>query len=72
MRGQSRFHSLLEAVASVAVGFLISVTVQIILMRAYGLPHDVRRDVEITLVFTVVSIARGYCMRRLFNWWGTR
>lgn len=67
---QSRTMSLVETVASIAIGFVVSVIITALVMPAYG--HDVTLadNVEITLIFTVASIVRGYVVRRLFVRWG--
>lgn len=64
---QSRRHSLIESVASTAIGFVASLALTAIVLPAYG--HDVTfgQNVQITLIFTVASIARSYVVRRVFN-----
>lgn len=68
--GQSRALSALESVANVAVGFVLSFALQRILMSAYGLNTTAAVDLQITLAFTVLSLARSYGMRRLSNRFG--
>lgn len=65
--GQSRLASLAEAAANVAVGFLLALGLQVVLMHAYGIEQDLWRDLQITCLFTVLSLVRGYVLRRLFN-----
>lgn len=64
---QSRRSSLAESLISVAIGFCVSVAITAIVMPAYG--HDVTfgQNLQITLIFTVASIVRGYAIRRFFN-----
>jgi len=67
MRRQSRRASAVETLVSVAVGFVLALALQVVLMHLYGIEHDFSRDLQITLAFTSLSLARGYLLRRLFN-----
>lgn len=65
---QSRTHSLIEQLLNTASGFLISVLVwQFVVAPIWHITTTVGENLEITLLFTVVSIARSYAWRRLFN-----
>lgn len=64
---QSRFMSLVEAVANVAVGYCVAVFTQILIFPVFGLHTTLAQNLKIGAVFTVVSIARSYLMRRLFE-----
>lgn len=64
---QSRIDSLAESLTNTAIGFAISLVTWIILSRAYGIPMSWSVNVQITLWFTVVSIARQYVLRRVFD-----
>ena len=61
---QSRLMSLVEAVTNV-VG--VAVGVQILLFPVFGLTVTLRQNLAIGLVFTGVSIARSYVLRRMFE-----
>lgn len=64
---QSRKSSLLEACLNTATGFVVSLIVWHFVAAAYGIPMPISTNLEITGIFTVVSIARSYLWRRLFN-----
>jgi hypothetical protein len=64
---QTRKGSLLETVTSTAIGFAVSLVLTAVVMPAFGYPTTWAHDFWITCIFTVASIARGYCVRRLFN-----
>jgi len=67
---QSRLMSLIETLASIAIGFLVSVVITAIVMPAYGHHVTLGDNLEITAIFTVASIIRGYLVRRAFvAWW---
>lgn len=66
--GQSRKMSALESLASTAIGFVVAFFAQIFIMGIFGIGSDLMRDLMITVFFTVLSLVRGYCVRRAFNW----
>jgi heme/copper-type cytochrome/quinol oxidase subunit 4 len=67
---QSRKHSAIEAITGVAIGFVVSVIITALVMPAYGHQVTLADNIQITLIFTVASIVRGYAVRRLFVRWG--
>lgn len=64
---QSRRMSLAESVANVVVGYGLAVGVQHAVFPWFGLSVSVSDSLVIGAVFTVVSIARSYVLRRAFN-----
>jgi formate-dependent nitrite reductase membrane component NrfD len=64
--------SLIETCASIAIGFVVSVIITALVMPAYGHQVTLQDNIEITLIFTVASIIRGYLVRRAFVKWGQR
>lgn len=64
---QSRVMSLVEAVANVIVGYGIAVVTQILLFPVFGLHTTLAQNLKMGAVFTVVSIARSYVLRRVFE-----
>ena len=64
---QSRFMSLVEAVANVIVGYCVAVGTQILIFPMFGLHTTLAQNLKMGAVFTVVSIARSYVLRRLFE-----
>ena len=64
---QSRAMSLAEAVANVIVGYGIAVVTQILIFPVFGLHTTLAQNLKMGAVFTVVSIARSYLLRRLFE-----
>ncbi len=59
--------SLLEAFANVTAGYVIAVITQMIIFPLFGLWMSVGTNLEIGAVFTAVSIARSFTLRRLFE-----
>lgn len=64
---QLKRHSFLESIINVAVGYGVAVASQIIVFPFFGLQCDLKDNLMIGLVFTVISIARSYFLRRIFN-----
>ena len=64
---QSRSMSLVETVTSVAIGYVVAICTTLIVLPAFGFDVQTAQAFGISAVFTVVSIARGYAVRRLFN-----
>jgi hypothetical protein len=67
---QSRVMSLAEAITNVVVGYSIAVATQIIVFPLLGLNASINDNLIIGAVFTTVSLARSYAVRRLFERWG--
>jgi hypothetical protein len=65
---QSRRWSLFETLTSTVLGFTVALVSQIIIFPLYGVTTTLATDLQITLWFTLISIARGYFIRRLFNY----
>jgi hypothetical protein len=71
--GQSRFGSAIETCVNIAVGWIINYGANLVILPAYGFTTlSPSLALEISLVYTVIAIVRGYGLRRLFNWWGHR
>ena len=64
---QSRALSALEAGANVVVGYGLAVLVQLVLFPVFGLSVALADSLRICAVFTLVSLARSYALRRLFD-----
>jgi len=63
---QSRLHSIAEAVAGTAIGFVVSVAASMVVYPAHGHAFTLAENVSITLIFTVLSVVRSYVVRRAF------
>ena len=64
---QSRLMSLVESVANVLVGYGIAVITQIVVSPVFGLQASLAHNLGVGAVFTVVSIARSFALRRVFE-----
>lgn len=64
---QSRRMSLLESVTSTTIGLLVGFGAQLVVFPLFGWHPPLGVNLAITVIFTAISIVRGYCVRRLFN-----
>ena len=64
---QSRKASLAEAITNVVVGYWIAVAVQSVVFPLLGIRVSFSENLFIGAVFTAVSIARSYALRRIFE-----
>lgn len=64
---QSRTGSLVEAAANVVVGYLLALATQAVVFPPFGIATTLGQDSLIAGVFTLVSLARSYALRRAFE-----
>tara|TARA_B100000315_G_scaffold252617_1_gene289742 strand:+ start:530 stop:754 length:225 start_codon:yes stop_codon:yes gene_type:complete len=69
---QSKRESLIEIGLNVGSGFLIAWFMTITVLPLFGLNATINESFQITLIFTLVSVLRGYLWRRYFNNIATR
>ncbi len=63
---QSRTHSALEAIANVALGWLLAILTQLLVFPVYCLSITFSQNLQIGIIFTFVSLVRSYMLRRVF------
>ena len=64
---QSRWMSFVESVANVLVGYGVAVLTQMLVFPLFGLRASVSDNLLIGVIFTVVSLARSFTLRRVFE-----
>jgi len=64
---QSKAMSLLEAVVNTIVGLIVAMLATSAICKVYGIPMTWENNFIITFWMTVLSIARSYLLRRIFN-----
>ena len=67
MKGQPRLHSLLESCLNILIGYFVALGAQLLIFPLYGIQISLATNLWIGLWFTLVSLARSYILRRLFN-----
>ena len=64
---QTRMMSFAEAIANVAVGYGVAVATQVLIFPMFGLQTTLAQNLKMGALFTVVSIARSFILRRVFE-----
>ncbi len=59
--------SLIEAIVNVAVGFGLAIATQMLVFPLFGLHASFADNLALGSIFTGISIARSYLLRRLFE-----
>jgi len=65
---QTKTQSLIETCINTAIGYLISLLAQLAIFPLFGIHVPLHSNLMIGAAFTVVSIVRGFFIRRFFNW----
>jgi hypothetical protein len=66
---QKKSHSIAETLTTVLSGFLLSwAGWAFIVAPLYDIPFHLQESLEITTIFTVISLIRSYVIRRIYNW----
>lgn len=69
---QSRRASALESIANVAIGYGVAVAAQAAIFPLFGINVSGADHLGIAGLFTIVSLVRSYCLRRVFNFFTRR
>ena len=64
---QSKKMSFAEACVNTTIGYAINFTAQLIIFPMFNIHIRLRDNAMIGIMFTGISIARGYFLRRIFN-----
>jgi hypothetical protein len=64
---QSRTMSFIESLAQVVIGYFVSLIAQLVIFPLFGMRVSLTDNLMIGGCFLVVSLARSYVLRRLFN-----
>lgn len=66
--GQPKRMSWAETIISTLIGYLVALATQLTVFPLMGISVTISENLLIGVIFTIVSIIRGYFVRRLFNW----
>ena len=64
---QTKTHSAVEAAANVVIGYGVSLVANATILPLFGLAISMSDNISIGAIYTSISIARSYCVRRAFN-----
>jgi hypothetical protein len=65
---QTRIQSLIESLINVAIGYGVALASQILIFPLFEIRVSLSDNLLIGAFFTVISIIRGYTVRRMFNY----
>ena len=65
---QSKIASLTETVVNTVIGFVLAVCAQIAIFPLFGIHEPIHTHLQMVTMFTLISLVRGYFVRRLFNY----
>ena len=64
---QTRLGSFIEAWINVAIGFAINFCANLLILPLIGFNISVSQNLFIGVLYTIISVARSYVIRRWFN-----
>lgn len=64
---QSRVVSAVEALASVAIGWLVALATRMVVFPAVGVRATLDQQLTLSAAFTSVSLVRSFVLRRVFE-----
>lgn len=64
---QTRLGSLIEALINVVIGFSINFIANLLIFPLFGMHISLGNNFLMGLIYTAISIARSYVIRRWFN-----
>lgn len=67
--GQRRWHSVIESWTNVVVGLAITLTANAVLFPLFGWQINAHQNLALGGLYTLISLARSYLLRRAFNRW---
>jgi len=64
---QTKSQSAVESVTNVAIGYGVSLAANATILPLFGIAISTADNLAIGAIYTAISIARSYCVRRVFN-----
>lgn len=64
---QTRLGSLIETIINTIIGFAINYVANLLILPLFGFHITPGANFLMGLLYTVISVARSYCVRRWFN-----
>lgn len=64
---QTRLESFIESAINTGLGFLVAMVTQILIYPLFDIDVTIGDQALLALIFTSVSLVRGYVVRRYFN-----
>jgi hypothetical protein len=64
---QSRWHSAIESLTNVAIGYGVALASQLLIFPFYDIDISLQDNIAIGVWFTLISLVRSYVIRRYFT-----
>lgn len=64
---QTRMSSFIEAWINVLIGFAINFVANLVILPMFGFNITLEDNLYIGVLYTIISVARSYAVRRWFN-----
>jgi len=64
---QSRWHSAIESLSNVAIGYGVALASQLLIFPFYDIDISLQDNIAIGVWFTLISLVRSYVIRRYFT-----
>jgi len=69
---QTRKQSAIEAAMNIFIGYTINFIANFTLFPLFGWEISIQQNLIIGVIYTLISFARSYMLRRFYNWWHNR
>ncbi len=67
MAKQTKTMSLVESVTNMGIGLAVALTTQLVVFKIYKIETTINENLEIAVIFAIMSILRSYIVRRFFE-----
>ena len=64
---QSKWHSVLESLSNVMIGYGVALASQLLIFPFYKIDISLQDNITIGIWFTLISLVRSYVIRRYFT-----
>ena len=64
---QTRMGSFIESLINIAIGYVINFTANLLILPLIGFHITITQNLFIGLLYTIISVARSYVVRRWFE-----
>ena len=64
---QSKKGSFIESCVNIAIGYGVALASQLLIFPMFGIDVPLSTNIWIGVWFTIISLARSYVVRRVFN-----
>ena len=69
---QTRKQSAIESAMNIFIGYTINFIANFTLFPLFGWEISLQQNLIIGVIYTLISFARSYMLRRFYNWWHNR